>query len=154
MYSYCGPTLPPVHNLNNIVYTHSEDLCILIWLNLHGLFVLEKIFKYISYTYRCKNLIPFCDPILSPAVMIWTILNLNSIGKLSHKFWPFCPGGVLFFRRVLKDASISWFFVRKMLNPLYPRMRYDKFCWNWSCRSGEIKMFKCLKSLPTVWTPD
>jgi hypothetical protein len=91
---------------------------------------------------------PYCGPSWSPGTMMWTILNLHYIRKLSWKydlFWLSGSGEKNFQMTpthfcifvIISPLKRTWPFSWTIYNSLYQKMICIKFDWNWPPGSGE-----------------
>jgi hypothetical protein len=110
--------------LNNLEFpVLKSDLC-QVWLKLACWFCMEKkIFFNINI---CKYSFPYCGPSGPPGTMMWTILNLHYIRKLSCKYDLF-SGSVVLEKKIFKWSHPIFAFFRS--SPLWrgPGPLFEEF---------------------------
>ena len=101
----------------------------------------------------CKYDFPYCSPSRLRGAMVWTILNLHYIRKLSCKYDIFrlSGSGKKYFQMtpphfcifvIISPLKKTWPLIWTILTSLYPRMTYAKFDRNWPAGSGEEDFFQ------------
>ena len=135
MIPFCGPTIPlGSWFVQTWISTTSGSFHIN--LSFPGPVVLErKIFKDFPYIIICKTLIPYCGPIVSLRVMIWTNLNLLYIRKNIFKNYLYtsaCKTLIPYCGPILPPGVMIW----TNSNLLYIRKLPYKF-QSWPSSSWE-----------------
>jgi hypothetical protein len=136
--------LPFEEYLNNLEFPLRKDDLYQVWLTLAYWFWRRRFFFNINI---CWHGFPYCGPSRPPGIMIWRILNLHYIRKLSCKYelfglsgsgegiWTTPPHFCTFV--IISPLMRTWPFIWTNYNSLYPRIICTKFDWTWPAGSGE-----------------